>query len=1379
MAQTSSHPFELKVIPKGVDAEGRWLKLTLAVHASAFELRWKEHNLPGLIKKAAMQGRRIQVDVHAPGAQYRLHVRPVADVAGPCDPDLWNKIFEGASPEPQPKVRSTNSTDLHFPSEHAIGALHKFVTQTGHGVSAFRKSRGPADKSLRRLLPMASLLANSPARMLGAEASLQGEYRAVRQLFGGGGHDLAEVAEDLQRDKLPLRSDQTGDSDQVLNELLAGYAPAAAQTAASTARQARPSVLRALGIREKAGTDLLRDGLDLLRGTTTPEGPRTKSFVAAEGVIFQWAQSLLATAPYRSDPGKRRMPTNAEHGSSHDAEDQWSLQNRLAAIGQEFALHPFLGMAIDIEVDLSKLDLDAEAGWRAIKGGEAFLSATIGDVPASSARTAVDAAGHPRSRATAGQQYLFHEGWLGLVGARLANLEVHGSLTKSIGGMQQSVSRADPMTRGRGAYGLDAAYAPLRTGPLVLLHPELIRTFVRRSVAEAVATNEVYYLDDLVIGVRPDLKVSHRGKNWGWRPLLDREIVYGDLPPSRANMVSAANWRARREGFVPLVRGSDVGTEGEEKQAFSDQLFEWSGWNPAVPLPSRHLTERLEPRIKQTVRARRGNPVYRYGATVEVALRVVLQDGSSVATGGPPEVRGLAGRPEFELAFSRGMSLGGLLPKTVGPYRLQRYEPLRAPMVALTSDAAASPLAHLETADRIVLAASDHGGDVNRSRSCRYVMPGEIHDILELDRHGVFDSGVTPRDSGLVDFERTPKGGLPIIKMGERDQPVLRRRGGSVPPSSGHYYPDPLVKRLRLQLARRHSSGVLFSLNSERELLVYRHDVYRDRCRWPDARPLRVDFVTARPGETPGFRALPSFLSEAAVEILVPPGENFHVLVFPEGDGEELSSVHHAADLVDGDDSPLLYEMLEMQVTHLLQAPFVPRLLLTGSTKRSPQERVGVVKGKVSVHAGTTRIVELRARWKDPGDNPANGLLKHGQLPPITRDAGMFVADLSEKVRQAIDSAIDGGQPLDRPYQEVEFSVQHQLPDTRHRYVEYFVRVRGDKMLSDEPGARDSLEPTGVTWAATVRPDPPRFITAAPSFRFQRTRELGHSISVRECAISVCFGRDWGESSGPHELVGLVCSAPRWAARDPVCEWGTDPTRLTGVIRRRLMRREDFLESPHSVRLLSDAAHEAAGENGLVLYQPTYDAAENAWRVDLRVRVPKDVAQPFLRLVVMRFQPNAIEGAFTSPPVLLDYMQLPSERAAVVTAVPGSGGAQIRITVHGPLGAGQEEDGGRPLIEAKLLVAEVEGRGAGVWQDTDVSVVLQPLGEERTAIEWSADMDVPSHVRRRRVGIRISERTRYRTGPSDDATALGPLAYSDVMELRLVDVPGPGGLNTA
>lgn len=89
----------------------------------------------------------------------------------------------------------------------------------------------------------------------------------------------------------------------------------------------------------------------------------------------------------------------------------------------------------------------------------------------------------------------------------------------------------------------------------------------------------------------------------------------------------------------------------------------------------------------------------------------------------------------------------------------------------------------------------------------------------------------------------------------------------------------------------------------------------------------------------------------------------------------------------------------------------------------------------------------------------------------------------------------------------------------------------------------------------------------------------------------------------------------------------------------------------------ADAATAAAG------HAVTYDPARGMMYSDIEVNAPG--YRPFVRLTLAALQPNAIAGAYLSPPVHLDPMKLGTDRTVVVEAATSGPNFGVKVTVTG------------------------------------------------------------------------------------------------------------------
>jgi hypothetical protein len=1365
---STTTPYQIVVIPKGLE-QGRRLKLTLSIVPS--ESHPGVGNLPALLRSST--GVTLQLKGLA---------RPEPAAAIPDDaranlsPQLWNELFGEAQPGTTRAPRRVRTQA--YEAGGAAAAVYMYASSLGGAMIQRRNKLRVAGGAQQVRAPVKIRdLPRGQFKSDTAGAFLGNALDAVDQHFLRPGPSLTELMEDLAAE--PGVSQITEDT--WLDNVLGGY-----ESPALMALGEPVDKFRELGLKKQAR--------GFLRARLTGAGFASYGGkgVAECALTNAYVDTLLATSPYK--PRIDVLTVN---------KDQVSFANVLAAVGQEFPIHPFLGMSIDITVPLS------DEGARAIAGGMASVSAKVAGLVAETPWTAVGRDGFARVRgggAGAHNSIPLAPGGRFALGtdAYFSNADVPSNVTKLLGALLESRDKSDPAVRGEQAGEAELVAAGLRTGPVILhLHGQATRAAARAE--RAAADPGDLHLEDLVIGVRPDLKVARPDTQGKWRSLLGRIVVYAARPDCGLGDAACHSDASRMEGFIPLdrleYRGEDT---QQEETVVKDQLFEWSGWNPAVPMPG-SSARNLSGKLNKTITAVPGtNPRYRYGWMVEASLRQVLRDGSSVESRenaleeaslelkrvGAGQTNTIASVGLDCEVMQPGVDRKGLLQaQGLRSFAIKRFEPMAAPVAMFGGGADLSGRPDAQSAARVVLDLSRpvQGTVVSATR---FIIPGAIRDVFELDRHGVFDapSNATPRSTAFAGYARSTEA-LEIFPSREAQgvkQPVLvRAPTGARFDASKNYYPDPLVKALRLVLVRKNKAQETFALNESGMVCEYVHPLY-EATSWPDAAALQVDFVPMARSSAPARAAISGARGRTVVH--VPHGEAFDLLVLPVGDTAELEA-KHALGKAAPHDSPLVSEAMTMHVESWVPSAYAPHIPAepSGETRTMGSKSVQFKELVGSFDPATTAELELVASWFDPFDNPAMGLPSSMRPVDPDRRAELIAGVLSECVRRIVDEGIASsasGTPLRRPVAIALAGLSHEFMDTKHRVVRYWLRAANANGAKDAQARRwvVSQESRTVSWLSTAKPEPVRIVEATPSFRFDRDEKLLHSRSTREVAVTLFLDRGWDCSSGPGELLGICCgdSASHWD--DAVSSWGADPLRLTQPLPRKHLTLGDIGDSPQRLQLTQlpkTGADGVARREKLALFRPVFDMHEKLWRVDVVVHVPRLVAQPFVKLVAVRFQPNALEGAMMSVNTIADFVQLPSQRTATVIGAYRGDPTQLHVSVAGPRGAGSDESG-KPEIVAQLLFAEAAGHGKATWMPDGATHALEPVGAPEHLVErWETVITLSAQMRRDRIGVRIGERTVYlrddRTRDPSGATAYGELQYSDVITLKVFEDNGPSG----
>jgi len=188
-------------------------------------------------------------------------------------------------------------------------------------------------------------------------------------------------------------------------------------------------------------------------------------------------------------------------------------------------------------------------------------------------------------------------------------------------------------------------------------------------------------------------------------------------------------------------------------------------------------------------------------------------------------------------------------------------------------------------------------------------------------------------------------------------------------------------------------------------------------------------------------------------------------------------------------------------------------------------------------------------------------------------------------------------------------------------------------------------------------------------------------------------------SSGEGELLGVVLAAEGRVADDYgpqrgyISTWGADPIRsnvdradrpVEGfglqniVMHDRTPVRADMppLTNPEDAGL-HRAVEEFQTTVDLATYVPLYDPLQDAWWVDVDIE-PGRVATPYVRLGLVRYQPNAIEGMHVSQPTHIGFALVP-KRSVDVAVLPKDKSTKrwpVRVVVRGRFGVVDGGSGG-------------------------------------------------------------------------------------------------------
>jgi hypothetical protein len=195
-----------------------------------------------------------------------------------------------------------------------------------------------------------------------------------------------------------------------------------------------------------------------------------------------------------------------------------------------------------------------------------------------------------------------------------------------------------------------------------------------------------------------------------------------------------------------------------------------------------------------------------------------------------------------------------------------------------------------------------------------------------------------------------------------------------------------------------------------------------------------------------------------------------------------------------------------------------------------------------------------------------------------------------------------------------------------------------------------------------------------PLLRWERHHFDGLYTSVRTCAgFRVYLRRPWHTTGVGERLGVLVFNAgntpPTTApAQRHVTHWGSDPLELgpSANSPHPFLRPDAFPAAKEvlpSVRLREFGDLDPASYGVTVVgHEVRFDAGRDLWYADVELKLP-DVAFPFVRFGLVRFQPVSVPKCHVSSVVHADFARLLPTRTLTATRVDAS---SMQIAFAGP-----------------------------------------------------------------------------------------------------------------
>jgi hypothetical protein len=300
------------------------------------------------------------------------------------------------------------------------------------------------------------------------------------------------------------------------------------------------------------------------------------------------------------------------------------------------------------------------------------------------------------------------------------------------------------------------------------------------------------------------------------------------------------------------------------------------------------------------------------------------------------------------------------------------------------------------------------------------------------------------------------------------------------------------------------------------------------------------------------------------------------------------------------------------------------------------------------------------------------------------------------------------------------------------------------------PITRRSDEGGGGTFAVTIPNSavPPALLVSdvLPAFKRSTFNEgTTYAVVHQGQTIRVWVRRPWF-LTGNGELLGVLVGS---SAGGPLTEVARDAMSPTGP--QAPITVDDFPNSVEIRRdLLGDGALDVAG------HEVRFDTATNSWFADIEIGTDLGY-RPFIKLALVRFQPESVDGAHVSDAVITEPIRLGARREAQVT-LNSSDPTLVDVWVRG-----YELDN---VMTAQFQYADPAMSDPDLrWTDIDVPVVLTKSALSGTSEhEWTATIALPTTL----VGappVRVVIEDAEQLTASAGAGVVDSISYVETIEL--------------
>ncbi len=411
------------------------------------------------------------------------------------------------------------------------------------------------------------------------------------------------------------------------------------------------------------------------------------------------------------------------------------------------------------------------------------------------------------------------------------------------GSTKQAAANKEALSYGELNENLESSAHAQSTAGLALIDRQVLKYSREEWVRSTVPPDEPLLLEDVVIGIRPDVGIRQQDGKYIWMPLTERTLSFPDFEKKDIHINSKLSRnRERDNGSVRLVH-RELDLDNHPVAITYETMMTWRNWSLAVPSKKATIAVSKEDLCLSIKISPPKNklPKLRFGNNYRLGARYVLINGSSISID--------EARKHYSTSDQSHLTIGDSF-NNKKPYQFCRYEPIAAAEIffvknkstptrnpnagTVESSHAESKNLKYDESDQTLI--TGRGLKVNEGKETakRFLLAGfTSFDLCEL--HGSLDGRKSLPKSSYSNLPTDPPIVAPPANPYERHDMSKRGETGKSFKTTRQFV-DPMAQVMVIAF---YKNGEIASPFEYPKPIVI--DLYPKGLKWPNARPVSLE----------------------------------------------------------------------------------------------------------------------------------------------------------------------------------------------------------------------------------------------------------------------------------------------------------------------------------------------------------------------------------------------------------------------------------------------------------------------------------------------------------------------------------------------------------